>query len=271
MTIEAKVILDSISPAGIRLTTMQLKYARLLHAEYMTHRVFSRNASSSRAIPVSRMLDDIVKDPATPVHWGKNQSGMQARAELDQPEKVRVQALWNEAMLAAVEIAGKMAELGAHKQVVNRILEPFQHMSVIMTSTEWDNWYALRDHEDADPNIQALAKAMKEAHTASTPGLLKPGEWHLPYLSSDEISLFSLENAKKASAARCARVSYLRHDGLTPGLKEDLELFERLVGSDPKHCSPVEHQATPQEDPLFWGGNFRGWRQHRQEIEGQLD
>lgn len=270
MTIEAKIIADTTSPHGIRLTTFQLKYPRFIHSEFMTHRVFSRNASSSRAIPVAKMIDQVREDYARPVHWGKNQPGMQADVELEEPNMVRVKSLWREAAFAAIEIAEKMNAEGAHKQIVNRILEPFQHIHVIVTSTEWDNFYALRAHKDAQPEIRELAREMKAAHWWSKPTVLKPGEWHLPYVKPEEYGQYDLESLKRFSAARCARVSYLNHDGSSPDPKKDLDLFERLVGSDPKHCSPVEHQATPYEDPTFWGGNFRGWKQFRQEIEGDL-
>jgi hypothetical protein len=272
MAIEAKIIADSISPHGIRLTTMQLKYPRLIHSEFMTHRVFSRNASSSRAIPVAKMLEMIRTDPAMPVKFGKNQPGMQAREDLTGEELANAQATWRNAAKTAADYAESLMELGVHKQVCNRIVEPYQHMSVIVSATEWDNFFQLRDHEDAEPNIQALAVAMREAQNESVPTLLQPGEWHLPYVSPlDQSYIGDIEICKMVSAARSARVSYNRHEGGKPTIEEDIALFNRLVGSDPKHCSPVEHQATPQLDPLFWGGNFRGWKQFRQEVEGQLD
>jgi hypothetical protein len=195
---------------------------------------------------------------------------MQAAEDLTGDELITAQNLWIQAARQAADLCEGMARAGVHKQICNRLIEPYLYVHGIISSTEWDNFYTLRCHPDAQPEFQVLANAMRDAQNASTPKLLKPGEWHLPYLSEEEVSFLSLKNAKKASAARCARVSYLRHDGLTPGLKEDLDLFKRLVGADPKHCSPVEHQATPQEDPLFWGGNFRGWHQFRQEVEGQI-
>lgn len=150
MTISAKVIKDSVPPQGIRITTLELEYPRIIHSELMTHRVFSRNSASSRAIPVSKVIELVESNPAMPVHWGKNQAGMQAKEELDDLKKEAVRQLWLEAAKQAVSIAKVMADIGCHKQVVNRILEPFQHMKVVVTSTEWANWDWLWDHPDAE-------------------------------------------------------------------------------------------------------------------------
>ena len=278
--ISAKVIEDSISEEGIRLTTMQLCYPRFIHSEVMTHRVFSRNASSSRAIPVAKMIDQVRCNPAMPVHWGANQPGMQARKELEGQELFDAMNVWKKAANEAADTAEFMNKLGLHKQVANRILEPFQWIHVVMTSTEWANWDELRDHEDADPNIQRLARAMSVARNASTPQYLEPGEWHLPYVLDKERDQ-PIEILKKISAARCCRVSYLTHDGLDPSIEKDLELCERLAGSRPLHASPFEHQATPDfitnadEWTTEWcdpdlHGNFTGWIQHRKMLENDF-
>lgn len=295
MPIQAKIIADSISEAGKRLTTLQLVYPRFIHSELMTHRVFSRNASSSRAIPVKKMLEMVINEPAMPIHWGKNQPGMQAKAELEQPHKIRVQALWREAAHAAAAIAEKMEAEGAHKQIVNRILEPFQHISVVLTATEFDNWFELRAHEDAQPEIHELALQMRLAMGESVPHLLKPGEWHLPYITGADMTAIqanvgasfntsaALTLAAKVSAARCCRVSYLTHDGRKSSIEEDLALCDRLAGARPIHASPFEHQATPDymEENQFdasindWSnkhlhGNLVGWVQHRKLLEAKM-
>ena len=288
MPIQAKIIADSISEAGKRLTTLQLVYPRFIHSETMTHRVFSRNASSSRAIPVKKMLEMVTSEPAMPIHWGKNQPGMQAKVELEQPHKIRVQALWREAAHAAAAIAEKMEAEGAHKQIVNRILEPFQHISVVLTATEFDNWFELRAHEDAQPEIHELALQMRLAMNESAPRLLKPGEWHLPYVTEEDRSAEwaahrVAENLCKISAARCCRVSYLTHDGRKSSIEEDLALCDRLAGARPIHASPFEHQATPDymEENQFdasindWSnkhlhGNLVGWVQHRKLLEAKM-
>lgn len=286
MTITAKVIEDSVAPNGKRLTTLQLMYPRFIHAEFMTHRVFSRNASSSRAIPVAKMIQQVRAAPAMPIHWGKNQPGMQAHEEHDAPvEGLRdlygstygdlpIQQAWQVAAEHAAFIAKCMNDAGYHKQVVNRILEPFLHISVIVTATEWDNFFELRDHPDAQPEIRELAIQMRAAMGASTP-VLRPRDrqtiaaWHLPYVTQEERDTYrnSPELLAMVSAARCARVSYLTHDGRVPNFDEDLALYDRLVGSRPLHASPIEHQAYPLPLADQRSKNFVGWRQHREIVE----
>ncbi len=289
MPIAAKIIEDSISQEGKRLTTLQLIYPRFIHSELMTHRVFSRNASSSRAIPVSKMLAMVREEPAMPIHWGKNQPGMQAKEELALGYKMHAERLWRMAAVKASQIAEDMMELGLHKQVANRILEPFQHIQVVLTATEWSNWDELRDHDDADPNIHQLARQVKLARESSEPKLLLPDEWHLPYVSESERNdgyfRDKPELLRKISAARCCRVSYLKHDGSVANVQEDLDLCNRLAGAHPIHASPFEHQATPmrkgegfaQEGVSHidrygdcWSGNFNSWIQYRKVIEDQF-
>lgn len=266
MTITASVIADSISPDGHRITTMVMRYPRFIHAEFMTHRVFSRNASSSRAIPIEKMIRDVIEDPAMPVAWGSNKPGMQAGDELSGHDLQDCKAEWIRARDAAVASAKEIARLGAHKQIVNRLLEPFAHITVICTATEWNNFFALRCHPDADPTMRALAEAMRDAMASSLPTELSD-EWHLPYIKSlDHDLLDSWEDAAKVSAARCARVSYLNHDGTKPDIEKDMALAEGLASS--KHMSPFEHQAcvTGDEGTAYWG-NFSGWDQYRKMIE----
>ncbi len=265
--IEAKVIADSVSEVGKRITTLQLVYPRFIHAEFMTHRVFSRNASSSRAIPVAKMIEQVRTNPAMPIHWGKNQAGMQAREELTGVQLAIVRDEWKEAAYQAAEIAESMMNQGAHKQIANRILEPFQHIHVVVTATEFDNFFALRDHPDAQPEIRQLAICMKNAMAGSVQRVLKEEEWHLPYILDDEHDALPVEDLCKISAARCARVSYLKHDGTSPDVAEDLALFTKLVGSVPIHASPVEHQASPLNDPEAHSGNLKGWLQYRKLVE----
>lgn len=302
--ISAKVICDSISPAGVRLTTMELNYHRFVHAEAKTHRILSlddeeyeivlkqdvdlmddpmlsRNASSSRAIPVAKMIAAVHSSPAMPIHWGKNQAGMQAREELSEIEIDVVKSDWNYASKRMTEIATLMSEMDLHKQIVNRILEPFQWIKVIVTATEWDNFFKLRLHKDAQPEMMVLAEHMKKAMDESIPVELHPGEWHLPYvdLADDPIT-----EALKCSAARCARISFLNHDNSTPDVEKDIKLADMLLAAG--HLSPFEHIATPMDfakDTFelawengvthkdrgnnFWSGNFRGFRMYRKILE----
>jgi thymidylate synthase ThyX len=272
-TLTAKVIEDSIAENGVRLTTLQLCYPRFIHAEFMTHRVFSRNASSSRAIPVAKMIEQVRNDPAMPIHWGRNQAGMQANEELAPLAQEGARQLWLQAARDAASVAQVMADVGLHKQVANRILEPYQYMHVIVTATEWENFFELRNHPDAQPEIHALAKVMHFAFAESRAVELKEGDWHLPYVTRAERLAFNndLDLLLKLSAARCARVSYLTHDGQTPSVEKDVALYDRLVGSKPLHASPIEHQATPLPEADMWSGNFRGWLQNRKIVENAIE
>lgn len=296
MTISAKIIADSISPDGVRLTTMLLRYPRFVHAEFMTHRVFSRNASSSRAIPVEKMIQAVIDDPAMPIHWGKNQKGMQAAHELSIDEQRQAMRGWMEAMMEAVDNARMLNDLGLHKQIVNRVIEPFAHITVVVTATEWNNFLHLRDHEDAQPEIAELARCVRVELEMSDPVLLQPGYWHLPFVDVAveyavvekllQVGRITRDMPKpsevyavlvKLSAARCARTSYLTHDKKNPTIDEDTALFERLVGGDPLHASPTEHQATPDERSdkyNTWGypelhGNLTGWIQFRKTLANE--
>lgn len=287
MTIEAKILAHSVDETGDcpPLVTFELRYPRFIHAEFMTHRLFSRNASSSRAIPVKRLIDDIRSDPAMPIHWGKNQPGMQAREEHDAPvsfagRETDAKTAWFNAMSRSIMAAQAFDAAGYHKQIVNRLLEPFSHIRVVATATSLANFYALRRHEDAQPEIKALADAMREAQQASWPRVLRQGEWHLPYVDEAERENFSKITAVKLSIARCARVSYKTHDGRAPDVAEDLKLYERLVGSVPLHASPAEHQATPdwlyeRNGERLWAnsslhGNLLGYRQYRKMLQGEF-
>lgn len=267
MTIAAKVVLDSISPTGVRILTFELTYPRFIHAEFMTHRVFSRNAASSRAIPVKTMIANISAEPAGPIYWGENKPGMQAGEEIKDVEAAK--AIWLESAKLACAQAEKMLELNVHKQVVNRLTEPFMHMKTLVTATEWDNWFVLRDHSDAQPEIRELAIQMRLAMDASTPQTLELGQWHLPYVKENEGNL-DQSTLLKISTARCARVSFLTHDGKTPDVEKDIALFDRLITSKPIHASPAEHQATPAYSSTAFSGNFRGWQQHRKLIESEF-
>lgn len=269
MTITASVVADSLSiESGHRLTTLQLRYQRFIHAEFMTHRDFSRNASSSRAIPVTRLIQDVIDDTAMPIHWGKNQPGMQAHEEHDgliwagggasyTPEKA-----WRQARDNAINVARAFSDAGYHKQIVNRLLEPFSHINVVVTATDWDNFFELRLHPDAQPEIRQLAVAMRAALDGSSPVEMQPGQWHLPYVTTEDRIGRTVMEQIQMSAARCARVSYKTHDGEPTDPDKDIALAVRLWES--QHLSPFEHPAQ-----LLDGrhANFSGWRQARHYAE----
>lgn len=273
--IKAEIIADSQAPSGVRLTTFVLTYPRFIHAEFMTHRVFSRNASSSRAIPVKKQIEEIKNNPAIPLAFRKNQKGMQAGEVLEDQESAV--ATWLAARDAAVVQAEKMVELEIHKQYANRILEPFSHITVVVTATDWDNFFALRIHPAAQPEICELAAKMYELYEESNPKQLESGEWHLPFIQDEDWRKLSgrkdIKNVKdtllKRSVAKCARVSYKNHDGTNTTFEQDAQLYERLLGSSPIHASPAEHQAMAVADPNVRSGNFRGWIQYRKTLENE--
>lgn len=260
-----------------RLTTFAVTYPRFVHSELMTHRVFSRNSASSRAIPNSKMLKMIEEDPVIPVWWGKNQSGMQANEELDPIKRRAAEEVWLEARTVMLGYGRKLSELGAHKQIVNRLTESWMWITVLVTATEFDNFFALRTSQDehpdpdsvlfnrgfdpefpAQPEIQKIARSMWEAYHAQ-PTKVEIGYYHLPYITEEERENLPLDLRMKISVARCARVSYLNHDG-TQDLESDKRLYTRLANAG--HWSPFEHIAQAQRDAKRYG-NFFGWKQYR--------
>tara|TARA_R110002072_G_scaffold26966_20_gene88480 strand:+ start:1461 stop:2306 length:846 start_codon:yes stop_codon:yes gene_type:complete len=276
MTTTARMIKDSISPEGIRLPTMVIRNPRIIHSEFMTHRVFSRNASSSRAIPLKTARRSIRQDPAYPASWGANQKGMQAGADLQGWRLGLTKATWDFHRHMSLFCSWLTEKAGAHKQIGNRLTEAHSHIELVVTSTSWANWEALRDHPDADPTIKLTAEAILNCMANSTPKLLQPGEWHLPFVMDYEIRDQGIEEAKIMSVARCARVSYGLHDGSRADYVNDLRLYQQLIGT-PVHASPFEHQATPDKkwaSKNRWAkpelhGNLHGWVQLRKTIPGE--
>ncbi len=263
--IRATVIADSISAEGVRLTTVEVQIHRFIHAELMTHRVFSRNSASSRAIPILKQLEKIANDLAMPIEFGTNQPGMQAGPPLTGYKLRRAQKEWRKASKSAMKHAKKLLKLGVHKQVVNRILEPFMWHTVIITATDWDNFFAQRIHPDTQPELRAAAEHIYAAMDDSRPRLVRAGEWHMPYIQEDDYVFNNMSLLIKVSAARCARVSYLTHDG-TRDLSKDMDLFTKLTGAAPPHWSPLEHVATPVISGIVEEGNLRGWGQLRHNL-----
>lgn len=261
--IEAKVVAASTRDCEHHIHTLQLKYPRFIHGEFLTHRAFERNSSSSRAIPVRKLLAQVWSDPAMPIHWGQNQPGMQAKSQLAGFKLWAVKRIWRTTGKVACVFAWTLMKLSLHKQIANRVLEPWQWMHTVVTATDWDNFFELRIHPDAQPEIKELAERMKEAIDTCNIQVLTDGEWHLPYVLHTERRL-PLETRKQISAARTARVSYLTHDGKHPDIEQDVALFQRLAGSRPRHYSPLGHQARPAEGRH---ANLNGWKSFRREIE----
>ncbi len=268
MSFSVKVIADSLGPSGKRITTWEVTYWRGIHSEILTHRMLSRSSASSRAIPVEKMIQRVLADPFIPEHIGKNQKGMQAEEQL--PERERVQAVdtWLRARDAAVAHVQHILTLGVHKQIANRLLEPWMWITVIITATELNNFYALRCHPAAEPHFQQLAYGMRDTQRASVPMLLNVGQWHRPYIDYSEDSATLMGDAaeitealNKISVGRCARVSYLTHDGRRD-VREDIALHDRLVVQEPRHAAPGEHvaQALATDERC---ANLFGWRSYR--------
>lgn len=267
--IECQVIADSVM-GGTRITSVQVKYPRFILPQLNTHRVFSRSTASSRAVPTAKLIEMVRNEPVVPVHWGQNQAGMVAKTQIDKARADFAKGEWMKAANAAADTAQLLAEIGVHKQVVNRILEPFMWAETIITATEWDNFFKLRIADDAQPEIQALAKAIKKAMDESVP---VPRPWHLPYLSEDELDdnsfLGAYTKKAKISAARCARVSYLNHNKLKPSVDEDLKLADRLIEAG--HMSPFDHQALFNNVEMYRNENrnFQDWKPYRAILEGK--
>jgi len=270
----ATVLADSRSSVNqSRLTTMELRYPRCIHSEFMTHRRFSRNAASSRAIPIEKMIEAVTINPFIPHHWGKNQPGMQANEEVDIGIQGDCVDVWLNARADAVIHAQRLHQLGIHKQIVNRLLEPWMWITIICSGTEdaWANFFALRCHHMAEPHLNILANLARRQYEDSTPVDLAVGQWHLPLFGFEGDDLYTGRKQAEISAARCARVSYLTHAGKRD-VQADLDLFQRLAGSRPIHASALEHQAMCIEDTedMVVGGNFgRGWYQFRKMIPGE--
>jgi hypothetical protein len=279
----AKVICDSINEWGQRLTTMEVRMHRFILAEMNTHRVFSRNSASSRAIPFTKIRDKLESgNYAVPVYWGEEKPGMQPGPYVSAELETEVRDEWDRALEDALYHANNLFGMRLHKSLINRLLEPFMWHIAIITATEWDNFFWQRCHPDAQPEMQAVANEMQRAYYLSTPRETAHGDWHCPYIHKEDVDeaydttsgpgYLAVEILKQVSTARCARVSYLTHDGKR-SLDADLELFHKLRGSG--HWSPFEHVATPVtksvHDPsgMDGCGNFVGWRQYRKEFQNE--
>lgn len=270
MAFGARILKDSVGPNRIRLTTMEVTFPRIVLAEFNTHRMFSRNSASSRAIPVKTMLEKVKSDPFLPVYWGKNQKGMQADTELSPEDQLLATDEWLKARDYAVTQVERLVELGIHKQIANRILEPWLWQTCIVTATEWDNFFALRRHKDAQPEIRRAADLMWDVYSTNTPDELIPGDWHLP-LTDDAVELlakgYSKDDLIRICVGRCTRISYMTHTGeRNPQL--DMDLCARLQHDG--HMSPFEHAAMClTEHEAQWSGNIRGWLMYRKTLANE--
>jgi len=305
--ITAKIVLDSISPEGIRLPSVHCKLPRIILAEINTHRVLTRNSRSTRAVPTSRLLSEVRKNPYMPIRYDGNKPGMQAGAALPRDAARECARVWKQSARQAADTAEKLFNLGLHKQWAGRVLEPYLFTDVLITSTNWTNFFGLRVHPDAQPEFECLARKVHEALEASTPRLLLPGQWHLPYIDAENdielalryttenencgtdarlLAVHVMKNLRLLSAARCARISYKPFNGENSEVAAELERAKKLMGP-PLHASPFEHQATPDmftagtvsddrgdREQITWvnrrlHGNFYGWVQNRKLMDGE--
>lgn len=280
----AKVIADSVSQWGDRLTTMEVTLHRFVLAELNTHRDFSRNSASSRAIPYRKQVKRLEENPAVPAEWRYNQRGMQGGDEMSPNEADAAELHWLKARDAAVKHADKLDAMGVHKSIVNRLLEPFMWHTVIISSTRWDNFFTQRASELAQPEIRVAAELMLDEYKNSVPRETPRTNWHLPYITDEDVDdvqdllidqdyeermdwwYLVDDELKKISTARCARVSYLTHDG-NRDIQKDIDLYGFLTSANPPHWSPLEHVATPQKDNVY--GNFDGWLQLRHVVAAE--
>lgn len=264
MATSVEILADSISPAGVRLVTMQCTFPRFILAEVNTHRAFSRNSASSRAIPPEIQIQKVLDDPFIP-KFGSRVTGM-GEGILDEQLQAKAQSHWLSARNFAVENAKALNTIGVDKSRINRLLEPFMWHTAIITATEFSNFFALRDNPAAQGEFQELAHMMKEVMFLSQPYDVRHGEWHLPLFSS-VYEPHDWELAKKLSVSRCARVSYdKQHE--EESVEKSLERYDRLLQSG--HLSPFEHVATPWVGKVRCG-NLRGWKSHRLEIPNESD
>jgi hypothetical protein len=289
----AKVLADSVvnKPDGSRLLTVEATFPRFILAELNTHRVFSRNSASSRAIPTEKMIERVKENPFVPETFNKRVKGMGIGEELSHTDQAQCKEHWLEACENAVQTAEILNEVGIDKSRANRLLEPFMWHTAIISSTEWDNFFALRCPEGDEPDpdfpaqieFQKIALLMRKAMRESEPKYLNAGEWHLPlvneneFLEDDYSKTNDMTYWAMVSAGRCARVSYDTHENFEPVKKS----YERgITLRDSGHMSPFEHQATPATNSLTWSrtlevnygmndlsGNFSSdWAQFRKMI-----
>lgn len=281
--ISVRVVAHSKSAySGKEIVTFEYEAPKCILSEINTHRLFSRNAQSSRAVPIAKVIEGIRTNPVTPVYWGSNQAGMVAGNEIDIPVKLPSNqdssfkeyardGAWFYTARDVADLMQAWEDAGYHKQIVNRIGEAFTFVRGVITATEFDNFFHLRIHPAADPFIQELARCMWEALQASEAEVLYEGEWHTPYvwhwrdanndlyyvqeLAEDKLSFnrfidgkpyvfLTDERAKQVSAAGTAQVSFRKLD-----LSDETvdRVYSRLVDEETPHASCVEHQATPMK------------------------
>lgn len=313
MAFRVQVVSDSISPSGSRLASILMSFPREILPEVLTHTILSKNTTSSRAIPFPTMLKQLLGDPAAglapdlyvPPHFGANQKGMQAKAEVSESDRIEAERIWRAAAMDAIRNAGELYKLGVHKQVVNRIIEPYTWTTQLLTGTQWANFFALRTDEDAHPAFQIVAKAAFVAMKRSVPKRLDYHEWHLPFIvKADRFTASAVLSGNHGSrirdesfdvirsvfnsgihanqvdqllcvwsSARCARLTFRLFDGKPTTPADELATWAKLNGRL-KHASPLGHQAAPLHPALEaqrpdLKSNLSGWLQFRKLVPNE--
>lgn len=260
---DAEILADSVNAAtGDRITTFILpRFPKILAQELLTHRIFSRNSASSRAIPIDKVIENILADPYIPT-FTRNIKGMQGVPDLSPAEISNAEAIWLKSMHETIDNVEDLLNIvGVHKQEANRLLEPFMRIPIIITATDFRNFFEIRTQNDVQPDFRDTAREMLTLFKESAPKKLEVGQWHLPFVSYYPPA--QIKDVLKISTARSARISYLNHYGMMD-LESDYSLHERLLEN--KHYSPFEHsaKALPESTPCR---NFEGWMQYRVHVE----
>jgi thymidylate synthase ThyX len=229
----------------------------------MTHRVFARNSESSRAMPAAKTISRVRKNPVVPIEWGANNKGMESNSPLEAAAATAAEQEWSRIAQESVSAGERLLEIGVHKQWLNRVIEPFNTITVVITATAWDNFFSLRCSKEAQPEMQRIAWLMLKRMVESTPSILNFGQWHMPFSDTIKEEGISVEDKLKICTARCARTSYLNHEGLID-FKKDIELHDNLANDG--HWSPFEHcaKAVDSRKPeLLDTGCYVGWLPYR--------
>ncbi len=245
----------------IPITSVQFRIPASFLAQFNTHAALCKSAESARAIPLRTFREKVLADPYFPTSWGKNQRGMMAESHLDKEAQEKAVIMSRAALYGAVRHHENMEELGIHKQDANRLLEPWAWKNVIATATDWENFFALRCAEDAQPTMQELSWAIAGVVLTASP---KYDSLHLPYVLDEERAEYKNQPHQlfMLSAARCARVSYAQHDTGKVDVDKDFDLAQKLIKSG--HASPFEHPAMAVDDVRV--DKYRGWRSARRDL-----
>ena len=205
--ISAKIIADSADNRGNRITTFVLTYPRFILPELNTHRMFSRNSASSRAIPFEKMVKMVEEDPFIPIAWQKDHKGMQGTEYFNEEESKSKIKEWLIARDNAVTQAKKLHSEGVTKQLCNRLLEPFLWHTVLLTATEFENFFKLRcpqyvinwypkDRPEALEPTQATFKSKEQAilYTGECSNWTE-NDWRMSNIAQAEIHMQALAEA----------------------------------------------------------------------------